>query len=172
MSRPPGGELRVLRRKTFGELDDRELASRLPSLAAVARHVHATASIRRLLTEAAAHVVPAEIVPAVIDLFGLRNDAFGKTLAYRQQAAAAQFSPHPAPSTFRQAPQYTRRIVLALAAAVLELSAGAAQRELREAASEELVDRPAVVEEAVALLAEKGVLWLWGEAGTGKTVQS
>ena len=168
-------ELRVLRRKTFGELDDRDLTARLPLLATTARHVFGQgddqqAPIRRLLTEAASQVVPAELRPAVIDLFGLGNDTFGRTLDYRQSVAASRFNPPPAVSTFRQAPQYTRRIVLALAAAVLELSAGATQRELRHAASEELIDRPAVVDEAVTLLSGKGMVWLWGEPGTGKTV--
>lgn len=168
-------ELRALRRKTFGELDDRDLTARLPLLAAAARHVHGQAGdqpapIRRLLAEAAGHVVPSELRPAVADLFGLGNDTFGRTLAYRQSVATSRFSPPPAESTFRQAPQYTRRIVLALAAAVLELSAGATQRELRTAASEELVDRTTLVDDAVALLSDKGMVWLWGEPGTGKTV--
>ncbi|MGW4110480.1 AAA family ATPase [Actinosynnema sp. NPDC004786] len=168
-------ELRVLRRRGFGELDERTLADRLPGLAAAARRVYDVAPdrpapLRRLIVAAGRQVTPAELRPAVADLFGLA-DTFGKTLAYRQHAAAARFAPVPAPSTFRQAPQYTRRLVESLAAAVVDLVSGSTLTELRRHAGEDLVDRADLVAEGVALI-EGGArfLWLRGEPGTGKTV--
>jgi hypothetical protein len=150
-------DLRVLRRRGLGELDERTLATRLPTLAAAARRVHnmpedRPAPLRRLLTAAAKQVCPVDLRLAVDDLFGLAETS-GRTLSYRQDAAAARFSPVPAVSTFRQAPQYTRRLVESLAAAVVGLVSGATLNELRQQADRGLIDRTDLVNEGVALLA-------------------
>lgn len=168
-------ELRVLRRRGFGELDERTLADRLPRLAAAARRVYDVAAdrpapLRRLVVAAGRRVSPAELRPAVADLFGLA-DTFGKTLAYRQDAAAARFSPVPALNTFRQAPQYARRLVEALAAAVVDLVSGSTPTGSGPHGGADVVDRADLVAEGVALI-EGGARFLWvrGEPGTGKTV--
>ncbi|WP_367128066.1 AAA family ATPase [Saccharothrix sp. HUAS TT1] len=168
-------DLRVLRRRGFGELGERTLAARLPTLASAARRVYDVpadrpAPVRRLVVAAGKQVAPAELRPAVDDLFGLA-DTFGRNLSYRQDAAAARFTPTPAPSTFRQAPQYTRRLVESLAAAVVGLVSGATLTELRRDAAVHLVDRPALVERGLALIGDGArLLWVRGEPGTGKTV--
>jgi hypothetical protein len=169
-------ELRMLRRRTFGELDDSSLQSRLPGLAAAARRVHEVAEdrpapLRKLLTSAASRVVPEDLQPAVTDLFGLSRDTFGKVLAYRQETAAGRFTPRPAPSTFRQAPQYTPRLVEALGVAILDLLSGVTLDELQKRATAELIERTDLVDAGADLLGgEARTLWIWGEAGTGKTV--
>jgi hypothetical protein len=168
-------ELRVLRRRGLGELDECTLATRLPTLAAAARRVHNVsedrpAPLRRLLIAAAKQVSPADLRLAVGDLFGLAH-TFGRSFSYRQDAAAARFSPVPARSTFRQAPQYTRRLVESLAAAVVGLASSATLNELRQQTADGLINRTDLVDAGVALLAQgAGTVWLRGEPGTGKTV--
>lgn len=107
---------------------------------------------------------------AAIDLFGLTNETFGKSLAYRQQAAAARFTPAPSVSTFRQRPQYTHRIVDAVAGHVIDMLSAVTLGELQQRTNAELIDRPDLVKQAVAeLSATGGLVWIWGEPGTGKT---
>jgi tetratricopeptide (TPR) repeat protein len=168
-------DLRTLRRRTFGELDERALATRLPTLAAAANHVYGPpAPIRRLLTAAARRVVPDELRPAVTDLFGLGQETYGRTLAYRQDKAAGRFDPRPTTSTFRQSPKYSSRLVDALATAVVELLSDTGLGESGQRGDRELIDRDELVTAGVRALTTSGpvtpVLWIHGEPGTGKTV--
>jgi len=167
-------DLRILRRRTFGELDERTLATRLPALAAAANRVYGPgqpASVRKLLTAAVRGVVPDDLRPAVADLFGLHRETYNRTLAFRQDKAAGRFSPRPSVSTFRQSPKYANRLLDALATAVVELLSDTSLGELAQRGVRDLVDRDDLVTAGVGALATSGpVLWIHGEPGTGKTV--
>jgi hypothetical protein len=91
------GELNVVRKRTFGELPENDLATRAPTLATAARQVYGEppdrpAPLRRLLSAATNLVTPTHLRPAIADLFGLGATA-GRTLSYRQEMAAGRFDP-------------------------------------------------------------------------------
>ncbi|MET9595029.1 DUF3039 domain-containing protein [Streptomyces sp. NPDC006516] len=169
-------ELRQLKRRSFGELSERDLARRAPALEGMARALYPTAEsaappLRKLLRAAVAEIQDQELGASAAALFGLEPSSYGKSLAARQDAAAACFTPKPAPSTFRQRPQYTPRIVDELAAALARLSAPVTAQETQDRHAAQTIARTGRLEEARTLLQGTGkVLWIWGGPGTGKTV--
>ncbi|WP_327170119.1 DUF3039 domain-containing protein [Streptomyces sp. NBC_01336] len=168
-------ELHVLKRRGFGELSEQQLALSVPALAALARAVFPedtghTAPLRKLMQTAVRGMDHPVLRAAAGVLFAADAQGYGKTLAIRQAAAAACFSPAPAISTFRQRPQYTRRIVEELAQALERVLISRPQRPGPAAPAGHTSRRSELADAEALLNGPARVLWLWGQAGMGKTV--
>ncbi|TDC63899.1 ATP-binding protein, partial [Actinomadura sp. GC306] len=171
----PVAELHALKRRGFGTVTEAELARSAPALSALARRCFDVAPaspppLRKLFHSAIARIADESLRGPAAALFGVSRETYGKSFAYRKDIAAAMFDPVPARSTFRQRPQYTPRIVAELAAALATVKSTVVVDETRVRRITEQIDRPEQSREAERLLAEARLLWIWGEAGTGKTV--
>ncbi|MFE9781827.1 hypothetical protein ACFYPA_27150 [Streptomyces sp. NPDC005775] len=170
------GELQQLKRRTFGQLSEQELGSRLPALAAMARALHpvpdsAAPALRKLMRVGVAEMEDRELGAAAAALFGLAPESYGMNLTARQNAATTCFTPRPSVSTFRQSPQYSQRVIEELAAALGNFNTPVTPTEMRDRQAGMTIARTDLLAEAQALLRDAGkVLWIWGEPGTGKTV--
>ncbi|MBW8484528.1 tetratricopeptide repeat protein [Actinomadura parmotrematis] len=171
MTGAPAAELHEVRRRGLGTMPEADLAARVPVLSALARRRYGTGAaspppLRALLGEAVALMGVEELRAPAAALFGVSRETFGKAWPYRLETAARRHPKNPAPNTFRQGRNYVGLIIEELTAALAALDAPAVPAPPAEAR----IDRPEALAEAGRLLSGTRLLWLWGEAGTGKTV--